>query len=102
MTDFLLRRYGGNIDYVLNLEYDKFFELYTYAIEKDVDEHLFQVYCSLLPNFNKDNYMSFSEFRERSIEDTKKKIISDGGKSDEEKIKFAETIMKMKLVEGNV
>lgn len=43
--------------------------------------------------------MTFAEFKSRSIKDTKNKIISDNGKSDEENIKFAESIMSMELVE---
>lgn len=84
---------------MLNLEVDEFFDLYIKAMEKKTDEKLFQIYCSLIPNFTKENYMTFAEFKSRSIKDTKNKIISDNGKSDEENIKFAESIMSMELVE---
>lgn len=60
----LLSRYH-NIDFVMHMDLLDGLELYAKAYEKRREERLYQAWVSLYPHFNKDNFVSWEDYRDR-------------------------------------
>jgi hypothetical protein len=64
MYDLLLSRYH-NIDFVMHLDLIDGLELYAKARKKRQEERLYQAWVSLYPHFDKDNFISWEDYRDR-------------------------------------
>jgi hypothetical protein len=64
MYDLLLSRYH-NIDFVMRMDLPDGMELYAKAREKRREERLYQAWVSLYPHFDKDNFVSWDDYRNR-------------------------------------
>lgn len=63
--ELLLRKY--NIDYILKLGFEEGYELIKKAFEKDRDERLWELWLMNYQNMSKDNFMSFEDFKNKTI-----------------------------------
>jgi hypothetical protein len=75
--ELLLRRYS-NIDYILNLDNEEGYEFILKAYEKSVEEKLWEQWLVQYRFMNKDNFISFEEFKDSLIRkpNAKRKILS--------------------------
>ena len=64
--DLILSRYGS-AEYYLNLPYKDGIALLRKAYEKEQDEKIWQMWLAQLPYMNKENYVSFSDYRAKLL-----------------------------------
>lgn len=84
IEELLLRKYS-NIDYILGMDYSDGFKFIRKAFEKERDEHLWQQWLVDYKRMNKDNFISFAEYRENATKVNEEENISK--KEIEEKVK---------------
>lgn len=84
IEELLLRKYS-NIDYILGMDYSDGFIFIRKAFEKERDEHLWQQWLVDYKRMNKDNFISFAEYRESATKVNEEENISK--KEIEEKVK---------------
>lgn len=63
VEELLLRRYS-NIEYLLKKDYEYGFEFVTKAFEKERDDYLWQQWLVDYRRMDKDNFISFAEYKE--------------------------------------
>ena len=93
--DLLLSRYG-NIDFVMELQYKDGVSLIEKSFEKVIEKQCWDMWISLYPNFNKSNFLPFSEFmkKQRTPQSKPKSITK------EEILKQAEEIKRLHQNKG--
>lgn len=84
VEELLLRRYS-NIEYLLKKDYEYGFEFVKKAFEKERDDYLWQQWLVDYRRMNKDNFISFGEYRESATKVNEEENISK--KEIEEKVK---------------
>lgn len=84
VEELLLRRYS-NIEYLLKKDYEYGFEFVKKAVEKERDDYLWQQWLVDYKRMNKDNFISFAEYRESATKVNEEENISK--KEIEEKVK---------------
>ena len=75
ILDLLASTYS-DLDYIMNLDWDTGLRLIDKIMEKQSETKSWQLYCSIYPNFNKDNFIPFSEFYKKPSKKINSKPIS--------------------------
>lgn len=94
-----MTEYGSNFDYVMEMELSEGLHMIAKAYEKRTDNRLYSLWITLYPHFTEENFLNFSQFKEKihagkKSETGETKITSD--KTDHEAISMAEQILKIK------
>ena len=71
--ELLLRRYS-NIDYILNLNNEEGYECISTAYEKEAESKLWDQWLVNYRFMDKDNFISFEEFKNETIKKANNKI----------------------------
>ena len=61
----MLRRYG-DMGYILKMPCGSAFKLIRKAQEENAKDNLFELYCALYPNMDKNSFFTFDEYLEKS------------------------------------
>ena len=61
ILDLLATRYS-DMDYIMEQDWNTGMRLIDKALDKQSETKSWQLYCSIYQNFNKDNFIPFSEF----------------------------------------
>lgn len=75
VEELLLRRYS-NIEYLLKKDYEYGFEFVKKAFEKERDDYLWQQWLVDYKRMNKDNFISFGEYKEEFTKVNKEEDIT--------------------------
>ena len=62
--DLLLSRYS-NICYVLEMDWKSGFDLIFKGYEKQAEERIWQMWLARYPHMNKDNFVTYNDFKEK-------------------------------------
>lgn len=69
MIDLLMHRYGGNLDYLLNMDWEDGFAVIAKAHRKVIEEKTWQMWLMKYINMNKESFVPFSEFYKKATEE---------------------------------
>ena len=67
VTEELLLRKYSSVDYIMNKEYEDGYSFIKLAHEKEVEEKLWQQWLCLYQRMDKDNFISFNDFKKGFI-----------------------------------
>lgn len=91
------------MNYFLEMEVDKFITQYIHSRENEQKEKLWIMYSNMFPNFDEKNFLNFDQFYNKFTgknQTENNESLSGNGKTDEERIAEAESILfKMEFVE---
>jgi len=62
----------GNIEYIINLPFYDGILYIKKAIGKNQEKTLWELWLTVLPNMNKDNYISFEDFKTKATHKERK------------------------------
>ena len=65
------------MDYILNTNFAEGISIITKAKEKETDQIIWEMWLSLYPNMNKDNFISFNDFKNKITNNKKNKNQTD-------------------------
>ena len=91
VEELLLRKY--DINYILNLEFEEGYEIISKALEKEVEEKLWDRWLIDYRNMTKDSFISFEDYKNKLLgvsikaqDDTSKEELLQMAKDIEDKI----------------
>lgn len=90
VEEMLLRRYS-NIDYIFAKDFEDGFSLIEVALDKEIEEKLWQQWLCIYPNMSEDNFISFNDF----LRESKKPKVSP--KNTKEILEEVENIINLTL-----
>ena len=85
-----MSRYN-NIEYINNLSWQDGIRLINKAVEKNNDQRLWDLYCTIYPNMDKETFISFEKFKKPSV---KAESREPEVKTNEEAIEKAEAVRR--------